>query len=102
MWSSWVKRKGTIQVMHIGKIKDGSKRVKKTFSIIMGLTRLTTLWRGSVDSSDGWMTLNTCKRRCKLPLTHRSACCMTSLATSGLTQMLKSCKDLSLEEVPGA
>jgi hypothetical protein len=34
MWSSWVKRKGTTQIMYIAKIKDGSKRVKKTFSII--------------------------------------------------------------------
>jgi hypothetical protein len=30
------------------------------------------------------------------------ACCMTFLVTSGLTLMLKSCKDLSLGEVPGA
>jgi hypothetical protein len=30
------------------------------------------------------------------------ACCMTFLVTSGLTLMLKSCKDLSLGEVSGA
>jgi hypothetical protein len=34
MWSSWVKRNGTTQVMYIAKIKDGLKRVKKTFSMI--------------------------------------------------------------------
>jgi hypothetical protein len=35
MWSSWVKRKGTTQVMCIAKLKDGPKRVKKTFSMIL-------------------------------------------------------------------
>jgi hypothetical protein len=35
MWSSWVKKKGTTQVMCIAKIKDGPKRVKNTFSIIL-------------------------------------------------------------------
>jgi hypothetical protein len=35
MWSSWVKRKGTRQVMYMAKLKDGSKRVKKTFSMIL-------------------------------------------------------------------
>jgi hypothetical protein len=35
VWSSWVKRKGTTQVMFIAKLKDGPKRVKKTFSIIL-------------------------------------------------------------------
>jgi hypothetical protein len=35
MWSSWVKRKGTTQVMYIVKLKDGPKRVKKTFSMIL-------------------------------------------------------------------
>jgi hypothetical protein len=35
MWSSWVKRKGTTQVMYIVKLKDGPKRVKKTFSKIL-------------------------------------------------------------------
>jgi hypothetical protein len=34
MWSSWVKERGTIQVMCIAKLKDGPKRVKKTFSMI--------------------------------------------------------------------
>jgi hypothetical protein len=33
MWSSWVKRKGITQVMYIAKLKDGPKRVKKTFSM---------------------------------------------------------------------
>jgi hypothetical protein len=35
MWSSWVKRKDTIQVMHIAKLKGGPKRAKKTFSMIL-------------------------------------------------------------------
>jgi hypothetical protein len=35
MWSSWVKRKGTTQVMYIVKLKDGPERAKKTFSIIL-------------------------------------------------------------------
>jgi hypothetical protein len=35
MWSSWVRRKGTTQVMYIAKLKDGSKRVKKIFSMIL-------------------------------------------------------------------
>jgi hypothetical protein len=66
---------------------------------VMEMTRLSARWRGSDDSSDGWMTLHTCKRRCKLPLTRRPAWCMTSSITSGLTLMLK---DLNLGEVPGA
>jgi hypothetical protein len=35
MWTSWVKRNGTTQVMYIAKLKDGPKRDKKTFSIIL-------------------------------------------------------------------
>jgi hypothetical protein len=35
MWRSWVKEKGTTQVMYIAKLKDGPKRVKKIFSIIL-------------------------------------------------------------------
>jgi hypothetical protein len=35
MWSSWVKEKGTTLVMFIAKLKDGPKRVKKIFSIIL-------------------------------------------------------------------
>jgi hypothetical protein len=35
MWSSWVKEKGTTQVMCIAKQKDGPKRVKSTFSMIL-------------------------------------------------------------------
>jgi hypothetical protein len=35
MWSSWVNRKGTTQVMYIPKLKDGTKRAKKTFSMIL-------------------------------------------------------------------
>jgi hypothetical protein len=57
---------------------------------------------GIDNSSDGWMTLQTCKRRCKPPSTRRQIWCTTSSVTSGLTLMLKSCKDLSLGEVPDA
>jgi hypothetical protein len=35
MWSSWVKEKGTTHVMYIAKLKYGSKRIKRTFSIIL-------------------------------------------------------------------
>jgi hypothetical protein len=56
---------------------------------VMGLTKLSVRWKGSDDSSNRWMT-------------HRPARCMTSSVTSGLTLMLKSCKDLSLGEMPGA
>jgi hypothetical protein len=35
MWSPWVQRKGTTQVMYIAKLKVGPKRVKKTFSMIL-------------------------------------------------------------------
>jgi hypothetical protein len=63
---------------------------------VMGFTRLSVWWKGSDGSSDRWMTLHMCKQRCKPPLTHRPAWCTTSSVTSGLTLMLKSCKDLSL------
>jgi hypothetical protein len=35
MLSSWAKKKDTTQVMYITKLKDGPKRVKKTFSMIL-------------------------------------------------------------------
>jgi hypothetical protein len=35
MWSSWVKEKGTTQVMYIVKPNDGPTRVKKIFSMIL-------------------------------------------------------------------
>jgi hypothetical protein len=35
MWSSWVKRNGTTQVMYIAKLNDGPKRAKKTSSIVL-------------------------------------------------------------------
>jgi hypothetical protein len=38
---------------------------------VMGLIRMSVRWKGSNDSSDRWMTLHMCKRRCKLPSTHR-------------------------------
>jgi hypothetical protein len=34
-WSSWARRKGTTQVMYISKLKNGPKRVKKAFSMIL-------------------------------------------------------------------
>ncbi len=46
MWSSWVKRKGTTQVMYIAKLKDGPKRVKKTFSMILEKVFEMVWWRG--------------------------------------------------------
>jgi hypothetical protein len=46
MWSSWVKRKGTTQVMYIAKLKDGPKRVKKTFSVILEGVFEMVWWRG--------------------------------------------------------
>jgi hypothetical protein len=66
------------------------------------LTRLSTRWKRSHDSSNGSMALHTCKWRCKLPSTRSPAWCTTSLVTSGLTLTLKSYKDLSLGEVLGA
>jgi hypothetical protein len=35
IWSSWVKEKSTTQVMYIAKLKDGLKKVKKNFSVIL-------------------------------------------------------------------
>jgi hypothetical protein len=35
MWSSWVKEKGTTEVLYIAKLRDGPKRVKKIFSMIL-------------------------------------------------------------------
>jgi hypothetical protein len=35
MWSSWVKRMGTTQVIYIVKLKDGAKRARKIFSMIL-------------------------------------------------------------------
>jgi hypothetical protein len=43
-----------------------------------------TLWRESDDSSDGWMTLQSCKWKCNHPLTHRPAWFMTSSITSAI------------------
>jgi hypothetical protein len=40
---------------------------------LLGLTRLSARWEGSDDSSDRWMTLHTCKQRCKLTSTQRPA-----------------------------
>jgi hypothetical protein len=69
---------------------------------VMGLTRLSARWKGSDNSSDGWMTLHTCNWRCKPPSSHGPAWCMTSSVTSGVTLMIKSYKDFCLGEVPGA
>jgi hypothetical protein len=46
MWSSWVRRKGTTQVMYIAKLKDGPKRVKKIFSMILERGFEMVWWRG--------------------------------------------------------
>jgi ABC-type antimicrobial peptide transport system permease subunit len=46
MWSSWVKEKGTTHVMYIAKLKDGPKRVKKTFSMILERVSQMVWWRG--------------------------------------------------------
>jgi hypothetical protein len=46
MWSSWVKEKGTTQVMYIAKLKDGSKRVKKSFAMILERVFEIVWWRG--------------------------------------------------------
>jgi hypothetical protein len=46
MWSSWVKRKGTTQVLYIAKLKDGPKRGKKTFSMILEMFFKMVWWRG--------------------------------------------------------
>jgi hypothetical protein len=35
MWSSWVKEKGTIQVLYIANLRDGPKRVKIIFSMVL-------------------------------------------------------------------
>jgi hypothetical protein len=35
MWSPWLRRKGTTQVIYIAKLKDGTKGVKKTISMIL-------------------------------------------------------------------
>jgi hypothetical protein len=46
MWSSWVKRKCTTQVMYIAKVKDGPKRIKKPFSIILEIIFEMIWWKG--------------------------------------------------------
>jgi hypothetical protein len=48
MWSSWVKENGTTQVMYIAKLKDGPKRVKKTFWMI--LERFLKWYDGGVEN----------------------------------------------------
>jgi hypothetical protein len=48
MWSSWVRRKGTTKVMYIAKLKDGPKRVKKIFSMI--LERVFEMYDGGVEN----------------------------------------------------
>jgi hypothetical protein len=46
MWSSWVKRKGTTQVIYIAKLKDDPKRVKKTLLMILEGVFEMVRWRG--------------------------------------------------------
>jgi hypothetical protein len=45
MWSSWVKRNGTTQVMYIARLNDGPKIAKKTFSIILERVFKMVSWR---------------------------------------------------------
>jgi hypothetical protein len=35
IWSLWVRRKGTTQVIYIAKLNDDPERVKKIFSMIL-------------------------------------------------------------------
>jgi hypothetical protein len=59
---------------------------------VMGLTKLSAWWKGSDNSSDGWMTLHMCKRGCKLPSTHRLAWCLgMSLHLSHFISSFSSC-----------
>jgi hypothetical protein len=53
MWSSWVRRKGTTQVMYIAKLKDGPKRVMKTFLMI---------WKSFLKWFDGGEKMESYKR----------------------------------------
>jgi hypothetical protein len=46
MWSSWLKERGTTQVMYIAKLNDGPKRVKKIFSMILEKVFEMVWWRG--------------------------------------------------------
>jgi hypothetical protein len=46
MWSSWVKENGTTQAMYIAKLKDGPKRIKKTFSMNLERVFQMACWRG--------------------------------------------------------
>jgi hypothetical protein len=46
MWSSWLRRNGTTQVMYIANLKDGQKRVKKNFSLILERVFEMLWWRG--------------------------------------------------------
>jgi hypothetical protein len=45
MWSSWVKIKDTTQVMHIAKLKDGSKRATKFSQTILERVLKMVWWR---------------------------------------------------------
>jgi hypothetical protein len=53
MWSSWVRRKGTTQVMYNAKLKDGPKRVMKTFLMI---------WKSFLKWFDGGEKMESYKR----------------------------------------
>jgi hypothetical protein len=56
MLSSWVKEKGTTQVMYIGKLRDGLKRIKKIFSMILERVYKMVPWRGenAITSKSFW------------------------------------------------
>jgi hypothetical protein len=50
MWSSGVKENGRTQVMCIAKLKDGPKRVSKTFSMILERVFEMVRWREKMES----------------------------------------------------
>jgi hypothetical protein len=64
MWSSWVKRKGITPVMYIAKLKDGPKRAKKTFSMILKRVFEMVGWRGE----NGITSKGSLKLKCFSPL----------------------------------
>jgi hypothetical protein len=64
MWSSWVKRKCTTNVMYIAKLKDGPKIVKKTFSMI--LERVLKWYDGG--GENGITSKQNLKLKCVSPL----------------------------------
>jgi hypothetical protein len=52
MLSSWVKEKGTTQVIYIAKLKDGPKRIKKTFLNDFGKGFWNFMMEGGIESHE--------------------------------------------------